>query len=390
MGRRKRESKRGNHRAIRMNQLKNKQTCTDKNQLTNPRPEPESYTTYLATLLLQQQQNHPPRRQGLRLGRGDDTTIPPPLPPFTTSSSSSSSSLRILDLCTGTGCIALLLYSLLRRTVPHLSIHGVDISPHAVALAQENMRHNNLPSHHHRRYHHHLDFTQGDIYSDAWLESFLSSSPSLPPSPPPTTEAKEGVLPINSSKPPPPTTTTSAAAAAIKAVSWDILICNPPYISHWGFVRETERSVRHFEPKLAQVPMVTYPGPHKPQDAFYARLLDVGARLRPRIMLFEVGDLEQAVRVARMALRHAGLRRQDHSLAREEGGEWRRGKEEQCERRKHHISVEIWRDWPDATPGDNERTSVKLSDPHDAGDEIEVRVRGSGHGRSVLIQCQGF
>lgn len=112
--------------------------------------------------------------------------------------------------------------------------------------------------------------------------------------------------------------------------------------------------------------MVTYPGDHAPEDAFYARLLDVSARLRPRNMLFEVGDLEQAIRVATMALQHLGLRRQTL----ERTGE------------SKHLLVEIWRDWPDATPGDNEQTLVNMGH-HDE----EVRIRGSGHGRSVFIQC---
>lgn len=256
------------------------------------------------------------------MGGDDDGTIP--------------SSLRILDLCTGTGCIALLFYSLLQRAIPNLSVRGVDISPQAVQLAKENVRHNirlksiSLPSAESS-----LVFGQGDIFSDVLLESLLSSSA-------PTTA----------------TTTTSSSA-------WNILVCNPPYISHWGFARQTARSVRHYEPKLAQLPTVPYLGDHAPEDAFYARLLDMGARLRPRIMLFEVGDLKQATRVATMALQHMGLRHQ----ALEEKGE------------PKHLVVEIWRDWPDAMPGDDEQTFVKLG--HDGE---EVRIRGSGHGRSVFIQ----
>src|SRR3569833_1208887 len=81
------------------------------------RPEPEAYATHLATLL----------KHGLLAG------VDSPGP---------SSTLRILDLCTGTGCIPLLLYSHLHAVFGSLTIHGVDIAPAAITLARENLRHN--------------------------------------------------------------------------------------------------------------------------------------------------------------------------------------------------------------------------------------------------------
>ncbi|KAF3770991.1 S-adenosyl-L-methionine-dependent methyltransferase, partial [Cryphonectria parasitica EP155] len=202
-----------------------------------PRPEPEAYTTHLAALI---QHSH-------LLG---------PSP----------QSLSILDLCTGTGCIALLLYSLLARTIPDLHVHGIDISPYAVDLSKENARHNNLaitttpPGRS-------LVFSQADIFSDTALLGALTSSRDLPSQPP-----------------------------------LDVLVCNPPYVSRWGYSRQTAQSVRRYEPKIAQVPMVEYPGDHTPEDVFYARLLDIAARLGPRVLLCEVGDLGQALRVVEMAL----------------------------------------------------------------------------------------
>ncbi len=47
---------------------------------------------------------------------------------------------RILDLCTGSGCIALAL----AKAFPDAQVLGVDIAPEAVALAQANALHNNL------------------------------------------------------------------------------------------------------------------------------------------------------------------------------------------------------------------------------------------------------
>lgn len=249
-----------------------------------------------------------------------------------------------MDLCTGTGCIALLLYALLRPFVPDLRVHGVDISPRAVRLAWENARHNDLllpgpvtpspPSDPP------LSFSQGDIFSASLLDDLASSAPA-----------------DNSS---------SSSNSTL-----DVLVCNPPYVSRRGFARQTARSVRHWEPVLAQVPPAQVPaypggGSHdEPEDVFYARLLDVGARLRPAVMLFEVGDLAQALRVVGMALRHAGL-------ASAPAGQ---------------VEVEVWRDWPDAAPAEDEETTVMVS-LRDGSEHREVRIRGSGHGRSVFIRCR--
>lgn len=142
--------------------------------------------------------------------------------------------------------------------------------------------------------------------------------------------------------------------------------------------------MRHWEPALAQVPpaeIPSYPYSHvagsssssshdEPEDVFYARLLDIGAGLRPAVMLFEVGDLAQALRVAGLALRHSGLREAVASSA-----------------DPAKLKVEVWRDWPDAAPVADEASVAFV--PVGAGDEKkEVHIRGSGHGRSVFIQCR--
>lgn len=149
-------------------------------------------------------------------------------------------------------------------------------------------------------------------------------------------------------------------AAVYRSRSLDVLVCNPPYVSRWAFSHQTARSVRNYEPRIAQVPSVVYGGGGvRPEDVFYARLLDIATRLRPRVMLFEVGDLGQALRVAEMALRHQELAGLDST-----------------------VSVEVWRDWPDAAPEENEEVSAKVCDG-----SRDVCIRGSGHGRSVFIQC---
>lgn len=142
----------------------------------------------------------------------------------------------------------------------------------------------------------------------------------------------------------------------------DVLVANPPYISTHGFDHDTGRSVRNHEPKLALVPDPTLlksdgsgsPRP-KDEDVFYARLLQIAEQTRPEVVVFEVGDLAQAVRVVEMAL--SGTR---------EKGDW-------------DGSVEIWRDWPDQVAGDDEAQVVEVCG-------INVPVKGSGNGRVVVLR----
>lgn len=285
------------------------------------RPEPEAYTTHLAALIHQDPDL-------LHLSSSSSSTAPP-------------KSLRALDLCTGTGCIALLLYSLLSRTIPDLHVHGVDISPQAVRLANENIRYNSargrLPPSPSPSSSQSLSFSQVDIFSDDFLHHYLRTYP------PHTTQ------------------------------QLDILLCNPPYVSQWGFTHQTARSVRHYEPKIAQVPMASSSYPdgstnmyhNNPEDVFYARLLDIGAFLQPRLMLFEVGDLAQALRVVDMAWRHSAV-----SSSRVQG-----------QGNRQIRNVEVWRDWPDAATEEGDITVAEACEG-----SRKVRIKGSGHGRSVFIQ----
>ncbi|KAI2466519.1 S-adenosyl-L-methionine-dependent methyltransferase [Annulohypoxylon bovei var. microspora] len=232
--------------------------------------------------------------------------------------------LRVLDLCTGTGCIALLLHSLLRRRSAGLRVRGVDIEPRAVALARENLAYNTrlgfLP-----KTEQDVAFEKADIFSADWLSSLLSRD-------------GDGL--------------GKEKGMGIGVV--DILVSNPPYISTRGFNCDTERSVRRYEPRLALVPAPSTGLPESPEcqleDIFYARILGVAKVLQPRLTVLEVGDLAQGLRVVQMA----------RSLC---GG----------------VEIEIWRDWPDIKSSEDEPENVKV-------DGMEVPVRGSGHGRALFIR----
>jgi hypothetical protein len=128
---------------------------------------------------------------------------------------------------------------------------------------------------------------------------------------------------------------------------WDVLISNPPYISPSAYWRTTTRSVRGFEPKLALVPPASEGATDTEQgDAFYPRLLTIASDIEAKVVLFEVADMEQALRVADLA-----------------------------RRRNTFTGIEIWRDQPDL--------SIEGALP-DTEYQGGFPVIGKGNGRSVL------
>ncbi|KAK5993395.1 Release factor glutamine methyltransferase-like protein [Cladobotryum mycophilum] len=230
--------------------------------------------------------------------------------------------LNIVDFCTGTGCIPLLLFSSLRRSISQLNVVGVDVSSDAIKLARENITHNvesgSIPQSSSGQS---LEIIKGDIFQDTDIQK-LSGRP------------------------------------------WDVMVSNPPYISRrvWNYgLGQLGHSVRKYEPSLALVPGNHLPAPAgwRHADVFYSRLLDIAHQLKPRIILLEIGDEEQARHVI--------------------GGFFR-----------HKLSavsrVEVWRDWPDLTPNDGEEEPLKIDQVD--GQTCKVPVKGSGQIRSILIKTQ--
>lgn len=246
-------------------------------------------------------------------------------------SHSSPSALRLLDLCTGTGCIPLLFRHLFfkhlaskRFPCPELQLLGVDVSAQAVQLARLNddrLSTRSAMSDHFRssaedQFRCHSRFVKADV-----LKGFI--------------EDQQDTL---------PTVPSNDQKVLGNCTDWDILTCNPPYISPDSFRRDTARSVRLFEPKLALVPPSPASAKVHPGDTFYPKILDIAKRLGCKIILVEVSGMQQALRVANMFNREGIF----------EG-------------------IEIWRDNP------QERTS------HIDQIAIDVfKIRGGGHGRSVL------
>ncbi|KAF8457244.1 S-adenosyl-L-methionine-dependent methyltransferase [Terfezia claveryi] len=237
-----------------------------------PRPETADLITHFTSLLLSNL--HPPSLSPLRQ---------------TQQIAGNQRPLGILDLCTGSGCIPILLHSLLyppstpgggssERPCPRLSlppkILGVDISSKAVSLACKNVRHNLNPKVGS------LDvsagggvgFVQGDVFDlSSWAESasrFYST----------TSDPRE-------------------------ELEVDVVISNPPYISPREYLTTTARSVRRWEPKVALVPPATTTTTTTTStpalgDNFYPHIAQFALDIRAKALLVEVGgDETQADRV---------------------------------------------------------------------------------------------
>jgi methylase of polypeptide subunit release factors len=135
---------------------------------------------------------------------------------------------------------------------------------------------------------------------------------------------------------------------------WDIVVSNPPYISETGFNKDTSRSVRNWEPKLALVPpdlQLKDPRCSRNEDIFYPRILDIAASSNAKIVLMEVAGTEQALRIAQIA---SNMRL------------WK--------------SVEVWRDWP----GHVDEFAEPINDII-MGEHV-ITFKGAGHGRAVVCK----
>ncbi|KAJ3532900.1 hypothetical protein NM208_g8231 [Fusarium decemcellulare] len=262
-----------------------------------PRPETEAYTFHLANLI----------KSGGLLGK---------------KLRRSSRGLNLIDFCTGTGCIPLALFSSLQRSVERLDVRGVEISPIALQLANENIVHNikigslARPTEKQR-----LAIIRGDVFSDSGIQQLADRR-------------------------------------------WDVLISNPPYVSQdvWNHGRgQLGYSVRKYEPRLALVPGDNIPRPAQcdPADVFYSRFLDIAVLLKPKVILLEIGDENQARRVLQLYLAHP--------IA-------------------ENFRAQVWRDWPDLEPAEDLDPFMDVTISRSGDNGVRVLVKGSGLIRSILIR----
>lgn len=191
-------------------------------------------------------------RRGVLIPRAETASITSYLAERIGTSSLASENLAVLDLCTGSGCIALLLAHLL----PSATVIGIDTSPAALALAEENRLKAIAPEIQTR-----VEFAKADVLGNGWED-------------------------------------TPPLQKAVGERKWDVLVANPPYISPRGYRSETGLSVRRYEPEEALVPPPLANGDVARGDAFYPAIVGHAEALGIRAVMVEVGDAKQAVRVA--------------------------------------------------------------------------------------------
>ncbi|KAJ4524615.1 hypothetical protein HRR86_000181 [Exophiala dermatitidis] len=287
------------------------------NKVLIPRPETETYTEHAARMILSwlHDTDTPTSSKAQSKPQGKPTP------------------LRILDLCSGTGCIALLLHSLLKPPETYanasasagfrddniadldmdIEIAGIDISPDAIRLSRKNLHHNMAQGLIHRDAVKEISFHQLDILSLAKLDKCEMRR-----------HLNRQVVKSHDYD-----SDTAVDSHANDYNEWDIIISNPPYISPEDFRPggKTESSVRKYEPKLALVPSpppagsvattdrksatATATATTNLGDLFYRPLMDMMDGLGAKLLVMEVGDTEQAGRVHEEAMKRFDKKEKD-------------------------------------------------------------------------------
>ncbi|PLB49547.1 hypothetical protein P170DRAFT_437127 [Aspergillus steynii IBT 23096] len=185
--------------------------------------------------------------------------------------------IRIMDLCTGSGCISLLLHALLSRYLQQVSIVGIDVSPIAIGLANSNLLHN---------------LRLGSISERAGQDVYFREGNVLFPGNGRTPSVEDALRGIS-------------AFSCQGKLRCDVVVANPPYIAPVSFWDgTTARSVRMFEPSLALVPPAMSRASTidtiRQEDIFFHYIIGLALGVQAKLTVLECGSLVQAQRVAVM------------------------------------------------------------------------------------------
>lgn len=275
--------------------------------------------------------------------------------------------IRIVDLCSGTGCIPLLLLSLLSKALPNMQfeIVGVDVSPTALALAQRNYTRN--LSQYPDTNRHSVSFVQGDLYDWRGLPHWEEED-------------------------------------EYDASVYTVVTCNPPYLSSSTFQQQTERFAKTYITDMAlgclsqeetaelefqfapdydemamgrrwwdednRFPVEYIQYADYPEAGYYHKAASRAVIFGARMILLEVGGTQQAVNVANMPY-------DGHQYE----GRW--------------GNIEIWGEQPHAPDGglnitedEVKRSRNRLWQMNFPGSsnslEGSIPLRGAGEARSVF------
>ncbi|KAK6354073.1 hypothetical protein TWF730_008491 [Orbilia blumenaviensis] len=190
---------------------------------------------------------------------------------------------RILDLCTGSGPIALLIAKqLYDLNLPYgFQVLGVDISEPALKLARGSLEHNirsgALPEEARRD----VGFSQGNVLSPK--ESLHGGK----------SDVHDDITSFF----------THEDRTNNKPIV-DVVVANPPYVSASGYWEDTDRSVRLYEPEIALVPPEERPKSIQDdilrEDVFYPTIEEYAAYFESKAVVFETGGDKQSNRIKSM------------------------------------------------------------------------------------------
>ena len=173
----------------------------------------------------------------------------------------SNAPVRVLDIGTGTGCIAIAL----KKARPEWQVTGIDISPEAVAVARENALRNHVE----------VDFRVADIFSDEIDKTFHTAS-------------------ADRSRP--------CRDKNSQLSTFNLIVSNPPYICE-SEKKDMRPNVLDYEPSTALFV------PDSDPLLFYRRIASLFSNRPPVTLFFEINESYAAEVAAMMAdLGYTGIR----------------------------------------------------------------------------------